>query len=47
MTIVLGALTAVIVILVSLLIEGFAVLVVIKLVRLTRNWRRYRQQLAA
>lgn len=36
--------TAVIAVLVSLLIEGFAVLVVVKLVRLTRNWRRHRQQ---
>ena len=31
-------------VLVSLLIEGFAVLVVVKLVRLTRNWRRHRRQ---
>ena len=36
--------TAAIVVLVSLLIEGFAVLVVVKLVRLTRNWRRHRRQ---
>jgi hypothetical protein len=36
--------TAVIAVLVSLLIEGFAVWVVVKLVRLTRNWRRHRQQ---
>jgi hypothetical protein len=35
--------TAVIAVLVSLLIEGFAVLVVVKLVRLTRNWRWHRQ----
>jgi hypothetical protein len=34
--------TAVIAVLLSLLIEGFAVLVVVKLVRLTRNWRRLR-----
>ena len=36
--------TAVIAVLVSLLIEGFAVLVVVKLVRLTRNWRWHQQQ---
>jgi hypothetical protein len=36
--------TAVIAVVLSLLIEGFAVLVVVKLVRLTRNWRRHRQQ---
>jgi hypothetical protein len=36
--------TAVIAVLFSLLIEGFAVLVAIRLVKLTRNWRRHRQQ---
>ena len=36
--------TAVIAVVLSLLIEGFAVLVVVKLVRLTRNWRRHRQR---
>jgi hypothetical protein len=36
--------TAVIAILLSLLIEGFAALMV-KLVKLTRNWRRHRKQL--
>jgi hypothetical protein len=39
--------TAVIAILVSLLIDGFAVLVVVKLVRLTRNWLRHRRQRTA
>jgi hypothetical protein len=39
--------TAVIAVLVSLLIEGFAVLVMVKLVRLTRKWRRHRQQQTA
>jgi hypothetical protein len=38
--------TAVIAVLLSLLIEGFAALVVIKLVRLTRNWRRLRVTVA-
>jgi hypothetical protein len=36
--------TAIIAVVVSLLIEGFAVLVLVKLVRLTRNWRRHRQR---
>ena len=36
--------TAVIAVLVTLLIEGFAVLVVVKLIRLTLNWRWHRQQ---
>jgi hypothetical protein len=31
-------------VLISLLIEGAAVLVVVRLVQLTRNWRRHRQQ---
>jgi hypothetical protein len=35
---------AVAAILVSLLIEGAGVLVVVRLVKLTRNWRRYRQE---
>ncbi len=35
--------TAVIAVLISLLIEGFAVLVVVKLIRLARNWRRHRR----
>ena len=39
--------TAVIALVVSLLIEGFAVLVVVSLVRLARNWRRHRQQRTA
>ncbi len=39
--------TAVIAIVVSLLIEGGAVFVVVKLVRLARNWRRHRQQRTA
>ena len=40
--------TAVIAIVVSLLIEGAAVLVVVKMVRLARKWRRrHRQQQAA
>jgi hypothetical protein len=39
--------TAVIAVLVSLLIDGSAVLVLVKLVRLTRNWRRHRQQQTA
>jgi hypothetical protein len=34
-------------VLLSLLIEGAAVFVVIRLVRLTRNWRRHRQQRTA
>ena len=38
--------TAVIAVLLSLLIEGFAVLVVIRLLKLTRNWRRRRQRRA-
>jgi hypothetical protein len=38
---------AVAAVLISLLIEGTAVLVVIRLVKLTRNWRRYRRQRAA
>jgi hypothetical protein len=36
--------TAVIAIVVSLLIEGFAVLVTISLVKLVRNWHRHRQR---
>ncbi len=36
--------TAVIAVLVSLLIDGAAVLVVIRLVRLTRNWQRHRRR---
>ena len=39
--------TAVIALVVSLLIEGVAVLVLVRLVRLGRNWRRYRQQRTA
>ena len=39
--------TAVIALVVSLLIEGGAVLVVVKLVRLARNWRRHRQRRTA
>lgn len=39
--------TAVIAIAVSLLIEGAAVLVLVKLFRLARNWRRHRQQRTA
>jgi hypothetical protein len=39
--------TAVIAVAVSLLIEGFAVLVVVKLVKLARNWRRHGQQRTA
>jgi hypothetical protein len=39
--------TAVIAVVVSLLIEGGAVLVLVKLVRLARNWRRHRQQRTA
>ncbi len=39
--------TAVIAVVVSLLIDGFAILVLIKLVRLARNWRRHRQQRTA
>jgi hypothetical protein len=35
--------TAVIAVAVSLLIDGFAVLVLVKLVKLARNWRRHRQ----
>jgi hypothetical protein len=38
---------AVIAIVVSMLIEGFAVWVTVSLVRLARNWRRHRQQRAA
>jgi hypothetical protein len=34
-------------VLLSLLIEGAAVFVVTRLVRLTRNWRRHRQQRTA
>jgi hypothetical protein len=36
--------TAVIAVVISLLIEGFAVLVAVALVRLARNWRRHRRQ---
>jgi hypothetical protein len=36
--------TAVIAVLVSLLIEGFAVFVMVKLAKLTRNWRRHRRR---
>jgi hypothetical protein len=39
--------TAVTAVLVSVLIDGFAVLVVVKLVKLARNWRRHRQQQTA
>ncbi len=39
--------TAVIAVVVSLLIEGAAVLVLVKLVMLARNWRRHRQQRTA
>jgi hypothetical protein len=39
--------TAVIALVVSLLIEGFAVLVVVKLVRLARSWGRHRQHRTA
>jgi hypothetical protein len=39
--------TAVIAVLLSLLIEGFAILVAIRLVKLARNWRRHRQQRTA
>jgi hypothetical protein len=38
---------AVIAIVISVLIEGFAVWVTVSLVRLARNWRRHRQQRAA
>lgn len=36
--------TAVIAVVISLLIEGFAVLVTIRLVKLARSWQRHRQQ---
>lgn len=39
--------TAIIAVVVSLLIEGFAILVLVKLVKLARNWRRHRQQRTA
>jgi hypothetical protein len=39
--------TAVIAVAVSLLIDGFAVLVLVKLAKLTRNWRRHDQQRTA
>jgi hypothetical protein len=39
--------TAVIALVVNLLIEGVAVLVLVRAVRLGRNWRRSRQQLTA
>jgi hypothetical protein len=39
--------TAVIALAVSLLIDGFAVLVLVKLVKLARNWQRHRQRPSA
>ncbi|HUD78792.1 MAG TPA: hypothetical protein VMR00_13165 [Streptosporangiaceae bacterium] len=39
--------TALIALIISLMIEAWAVLIVVKVVRLARNWRRHRQQRAA
>jgi hypothetical protein len=39
--------TAVIAVVLSLLIDGFAVLVLVKLVKLARNWRRHRRRWTA